>query len=769
VKDPHNFNDRCLPKPLLLVSASLLLSACTGVLWNEAFREGSRSDGPVSMSLNLRSPILTRKSEASFELSCGTAMHYLVAEFEPKAESSNWKSCADGVIAVPLSSGWNELHFWFKSSGEGISPGPALFTVYSGESLDLLDPTPGAGDNFGQSTVELSNGNIAVSDPNDDTSATDAGAVHLFDGHTGRLVRSIYGEESDDHLGDGGFTALSNGNFVVQNVYDDENGVTNAGSIRLLSAESGDEIARYTGEAANAFLGAHPVTELENGTCVAISPREGHGGLSMVGMVLIFDCQTGHEINRVYGDQASDQLGVYGITVLPNGNFVVANRFDDNGATVNTGSVMLFDGDSGSLVHTIYGSAASEQIPWSSGIVALTSGNYLISAPGAVSGAGAVILVDGETGIEIGRTVGNSANDAVGYYTPKVLSNGNYVIPDPNDDIPGATDAGSAILVDGETGLEIARVSGDSAGDIIANSIDALSNGNFVIRGSASNQGAVTNAGVSILVNGTTGAEIARIYGQNTDDQLGYFAITELTNGNYFLNGGWIDSGALTNVGCGLLVNGLSGAEISRSCGDQSYDAIGIAGATALSGGRYLLSNPSDDDLTVVNAGSVWLMGSTGAEISRIKGQYAEDAYKLGPVLSNGNYVVQSDVADNGGQGDVGVAILVDGATGTEISRIYGDQDGDKLGTTSAQLRNGKLALYSLHHANGSNVDAGSMLFIDPSSGEEIFRVYGTEANAQLGGGATQELSSSHLLNSNPNSSRTGLSNAGQVRIIMTD
>src|SRR5262245_64813598 len=55
-------------------------------------------------------------------------------------------------------------------------------------SFQLVDPHPGANENFGIQTVVLPNQNVVVTDPNDSFAAAGAGAVYLFNSTTGALM-----------------------------------------------------------------------------------------------------------------------------------------------------------------------------------------------------------------------------------------------------------------------------------------------------------------------------------------------------------------------------------------------------------------------------------------------------------------------------------------------------------------------------------------------------------------------------------------------------
>ena len=96
----------------------------------------------------------------------------------------------------------------------GLTPAPAA-AVDAAAQTDLVGP-PGSGE-FGHSVTVLPNGNIVVTDPYYDAGSTeDVGAVYLYDGATGVLISALTGGAAQDHIGSGGITILSNGNYVAR-------------------------------------------------------------------------------------------------------------------------------------------------------------------------------------------------------------------------------------------------------------------------------------------------------------------------------------------------------------------------------------------------------------------------------------------------------------------------------------------------------------------------------------------------------------------------
>ena len=117
-------------------------------------------------------------------------------------------------------------------------------------SQELLDPNAAAGNEFGYKTTILTNGNIVVASPNDDTVATNAGVVHLYNPFTKTVVASFYGDTASDQLGFNGVTALGNNNFVIASAEDNVNSVTDAGSIRQIDT-TGTQVSIIAGAATN--------------------------------------------------------------------------------------------------------------------------------------------------------------------------------------------------------------------------------------------------------------------------------------------------------------------------------------------------------------------------------------------------------------------------------------------------------------------------------------------------------------------------------------
>jgi len=488
-------------------------------------------------------------------------------------------------------------------SGRGDDGGSAAGTIASQE---LVDPTPGAGDNFGQLVAILTEGNIAVSDPNDSSVALNNGAVHLYDPETKTRIASIYGDAAGDQLGFGSITKLANNNFVIASPLDN----AGAGSVRLMSGASGAQIGpTIEGDDANDSIGLF-VTALGNDNFVIASPFDdvdpGSGNLVDAGSVRLVSGLDGTVLDLIKGSTAGDTIfglggiGSGGIIALSNNNYVIASP-----GPLLEGSVQLASGVDGTLI----GTAINGNDPLSSAVTfvtAMTFGNYVISSTLDNGGAGSVRLVNGTNGDEITGDLPALAGpgDNFGFIT--AINNNHFVITAPLDDIDlGAglvADVGSVRLVNGADGVVVPTsvIEGTIAGELFGfGDTIALTNNNYAVA-SVFDDVSLTDDGSVRLVGGSDGVEINLLQGDDMGDQLSYnlpaVGITALTNNNFVIASRLDDEGGTDN-GSVRLVDGATGLGIPGGliAGDPG-DELGSGGVTALANGDFVVISPLDDD-----------------------------------------------------------------------------------------------------------------------------------------------------------------------------
>ncbi len=280
-----------------------------------------------------------------------------------------------------------------------------------------------------------------------------------------------------------------------------------------------------------------------------------------------------------------------------------------------------------------------------------------------------------------------------------VLSNGNFVVTDPNYSIPGgAANVGAVYLYDGLTRALISMLTGSTANDRIGSNVTALTNGNYVVVSTLWDNGSSTDAGAVTWCSGTVGVTGAvstanSLVGSKANDMVGQGSVWPLANGNYVVlspywdNDSAADAGAVT---CGSGSGGTVGAVSAANSlvGSTASDQVGNGGATVLVNGNYVVCSPCWDNGAVADVGAAtWgsgTLGGTGAvsAANSLVGSTANDQVGCGATaLANGNYVVRSTSWGNGAVADVGSVSLGDGTSGTtgavtSVNSVLGDVGG---------------------------------------------------------------------------------------------
>ena len=139
----------------------------------------------------------------------------------------------------------------------------------------------------------------------------------------------------------------------------------------------------------------------------------------MAGAVYLFDGLSGDLISSLVGSNAGDQAGYNFITLLNNGNYVVASLYWNS----NRGAATWGNGSTGisgivSVANSLVGSNPGDFVG-NGGITALSNGNYVVESPGWNGGLGAATWGDGSTGITgtvsaANSLVGSNPGDLVG-------------------------------------------------------------------------------------------------------------------------------------------------------------------------------------------------------------------------------------------------------------------------------------------------------------------------------------------------------------------
>ena len=511
------------------------------------------------------------------------------------------------------------------------------------------------------------------------------------------------------------------------------------------------------GPAGSVKFGTHVVV-LPNGNIVVADPS---GPVANIGAVYVYS-PNGTLISTLTGGSSGDLVGIGGIQVLPNGNFLVNSARWRNPATAatNAGAVTWVNGTTGlsgvvSESNSLVGTQSLDSIGNRNATV-LSNGNYVVTASewdnGAVSGAGAVIWANGNVGISGPVTTSNAlfGTQPSGPLEVVPLSNGNYVVSSPYWKNGAISNAGAVTWVDGSSGL-VGAVSpanslvGTKANGVVGNrGIKALSNGNYVIVSNYWKNDDMVSVGAATWANGNTGliGEVSSansLVGSSANDTVGYEGVVELANGNYVVVSPMWNNGASLKAGAVTWGSGSSGISGTISVGNSlvgssAGDEVGSGVVMPLINGNYAVYSPMWKNGASPKAGAAtWGSGSSGVSgtisaSNSLVGASENDGERDGRIgsirsLSNGNYVVINPGWDNGAVADVGAVTWVNGTSGrtgviSAANSLTGSTAGDAVGSGQfVALTNGNYVVGSPRWRNGAMIFAGAATWSDGASG----------------------------------------------------
>ncbi|MFL6276831.1 MAG: hypothetical protein ACJ74G_16720 [Blastocatellia bacterium] len=268
-----------------------------------------------------------------------------------------------------------------------------------------------------------------------------------------------------------------------------------------------------------------------------------------------------------------------------------------------------------------------------------------------------------------------------------------------------------------------------------------LTNGNYVVDSLHWSNGTNLEVGAVTWGRGATGisgpvSAANSLVGSTPIDRVGFDGVTVLANGNYVVSSEFWDNSGIPDAGAvtwGDGATGISGpVSVANSLvGSTQYDAIGLGGAVALTNGNYVMCSPKWDNGVIQEAGAAtWCNGTTGTSgpvstANSLVGSTLFDSIGSGraTALTNGNYVINSPVWNNGATAAVGAVTWGNGATGTTglvsvANSLVGSSKVDLVGSLGVYpLTNGNYVVDSDGWDNGAIIDAGAVTWANGATG----------------------------------------------------
>ncbi len=220
-----------------------------------------------------------------------------------------------------------------------------LFNASSGELTRTFLPThPVLGGFFAQNAIAGVGGNVLVGDPGDDTVLDDAGAVFLFSGDTGELLRTF--RNGSPAAGDGfGYTVGAFGSDVL--IGQCCNG---PGAVHLYNGTTGESIRTFdnpTPDAGDEF----GFSFAASGNKVVIGDYQDDTNAVDSGAIYLFDGSTGARLLTILNPTPEGGDG-FGRSLDFIGDDILVGAWSDNAGADNAGAAYLFDGHTGNLLQT---------------------------------------------------------------------------------------------------------------------------------------------------------------------------------------------------------------------------------------------------------------------------------------------------------------------------------------------------------------------------------------------------------------------------------
>jgi len=328
----------------------------------------------------------------------------------------------------------------------GLTYGQAyLFNRISGEEIAKLESIDtGEIDRFGE-CIAIGHGIVAVGASCDNDNGARTGSVYLFDAADGHFLTKIYPNDTDTHDYFGWSVAIGEGYLAVGKPGDDENEFL-AGAVYLFDIQTGQQVYKLIADDGAREDQFGYAIDISDGKIAIGAPTEDDDEVEDTGAVYLFDIETGTQIAKLI---ASDgEVGDwFGSAVAIDGDLVAVGASDDDDFGAYSGSVYLFDVQSGSQLHKLHPSDADETalFGWS---LAMQDGLLAIGARWVSQdrqSPGSAYLFDASTGEEINVLVASdySAGQTLGYSI--ALDNGSIAVGSVQDRDNGGS-AGAAYL-----------------------------------------------------------------------------------------------------------------------------------------------------------------------------------------------------------------------------------------------------------------------------------------------------------------------------------
>lgn len=489
-----------------------------------------------------------------------------------------------------------------------------VFHTTTGALLHVLaNPTPASGDNFGYS-VAVSGNRVVVGANRDDTAATNAGSVYVYDLSTGTpTVPITVLNKASPVAGDnfGNSVAIS-GTRVVVGAYLDDAGATDSGSAHVFDLTSPTPtvpVATLNNPSPGSSNGFGISVAISGNRVLVGAYRNDPGAVADAGAAYVYDVTNFPSTVPAYTltKPIPTAFDNFGTSVAISGNLAVVGAPSDDLGAPNGGSAYVFD--LGSSTPTVPTFTVLEPTPIVSnsfgGSVAI-SGNRLVVGvnvddTGAVdAGRSYVFDVGNPTPVAI---LNNPSPATFDNFGTAVAISGNRVVVGAIFDDTGATDAGTAYgydLTSPNPTVPAVTLNNPGPGSLDLFGLTVSVSGTRIVVGAPSENTSGPNTGSAYIYDLASPTPTVPIYSLNNPNPTAedYFGISVGISGTRVIVGAYQEDVGATNAGSAYIydLSSLSPTVPVTALHNPNPTAdANFGNSVAISGNRAIVGAYRDD------------------------------------------------------------------------------------------------------------------------------------------------------------------------------
>ncbi len=496
--------------------AAYVINAVTGVVEHTLTRDMAAANDYTGFSVDVTGnvAVVSASRANTFEISDGEVLLFdtvtgdLISTIV-NPTPANFEYFGRAISAQP----GRLLVSAYRDNQGAVDSGVAyLFDVEAGGILQtFVNPSPGVGDNFGWS-IDLNGDHILIGAYRDDLGARDSGMAYQFDAVSGDLIHTL-ANPTPGELDYFGSTVSMASDWAIVGSYWDDTEAFDAGRVYLFNSASGQLARELDSQAKSSFdYFGFDVSVTDEKLAVGVYLDDTFG--TDAGVVRIFESSTG-TLQRVIPNPFPAPFDSFGYAVSLSENVLAVGAYsDDTGNIVDSGTVYLFDANSGDLLHTIR-SPEPKAGDYFGHSVSLAGNRLAVGAYRAdqstAADTGSVYVYDATSGALL-HEISHPALQPFDYfgYSVSLSTGGLLAVGAPFDDAAGGN-AGAAYVFDADTGSHLSTLSASlpQAFDQFGWSVAILEN--RVLVGAPQRDEGATNGGAAYLFESVSGMSIAEL------------------------------------------------------------------------------------------------------------------------------------------------------------------------------------------------------------------------------------------------------------------